>query len=388
MEGREPAGAGLDGRQLRTRLRDLETALARQQAEVTGLTAELDATNRGLIALHAELEAARESEARLAAIVRASDDAMYSLTPVGTVVTWNAGAERLLGYGAREIVGQPVHALIPAAELPAFLNWLERLRAGVPFAHYDGWRRRKDGSFVEVAVTQSAIRSGDGELLGYAAVLRDLTQRRRTEEELARARAEHEVSADRERIARDLHDLIIQRLFAAGMFLQSALDMSDRAALEERLQRVIGDLNATIADLRSTILALGHGPGEGGLRAHLLRLAADTAAALGFRPQVRLEGPIDSVVPPEAAEHVLAVAREALANVVRHAHASAVEISLRVGPEIVLEVRDNGRGMGGATRSSGTTNMATRAADLGGALRITQATPCGTRLEWRVPLTR
>lgn len=349
---------------------------------------ELEETNRGLIALHAELESAREAEARLAAIVRSSDDAMISITLDGSVASWNDAAGRLLGYSETEIVGKPISVITPQDYGHLFWRAVERIAAGERDVRYDTWRRRKDGSLVEVTITLSPILDPSGSLAGYSALLSDLTLRRRAEEQLATARARAEVFADRERIAHDLHDLVIQRLFASGLVLQGALKLKDISELRGRMGRIISDLDDTILEIRSTIFALGRGAplgGSSGVRARLLEVSEGATDSLGFRPRVHFSGPVDTLIPGEVAEHLVAVTTEALSNVARHAHASNVEVELRAGKDIVLEISDDGRGIGPIERRSGLANMASRAEALGGTLELSSERDQGTRLTWRVP---
>ncbi|GEM_PF-1890427 len=375
--------------QVVTLLGSKDSELQRSQSEIAELVEELEETNRGLVALHVELEDAREAEAHLAAIVRSSDDAMWSLTPELTIGTWNAGAEQLLGYRQEEILGRPASILVPEEERSAFTAALEQLSGGEHAVRYDTWRRRKDGSLVEVSVTLSAIRDATDRLVGYSAVVRDLTSRRQAEQALAEAWAAHEVLADRDRIARDLHDLVVQRLFASGMALQGVLSLAEHPQVRSRMENVIDDLDATIAEIRSTIFALGHGPKPakgGGLRAEMLAVASKAAELLGFQPRLEFSGPVDTAIPDDVADHLLATAREALSNVARHAGASTVEVTVQAGSEIVLEVTDDGRGMGSVTHRSGLANLERRAKMLGGRFEVSANGERGTRVEWRVPL--
>lgn len=377
------------------RLAELLAALARREAElesdrrtIAALQAQLEETDRGLAALYADLEQARRSEARLAAIVRSSDDAMFAIGPEGRVETWNPGAERLFGHAAAEIVNRPVDVLLPAEARGRFGALLDRLRRGGRAGHFDGRLRRRDGSPVDVAVTVSAMRGPGGALTGFSAVARDLSERLRMEAELAAARAEREVLADRERIARDLHDMVVQRVFAAGLALQATAGMVRDPRVAARLHDVIAELDATIRELRVAIFDLHTAPREtASLRARILRLAADAADHLGYAPDVTVDGPIDSTVPERVAAHLLAVLREALANVARHAAATAASVTVTAGETLTLEVADNGRGIGRPARSSGLTNMRERAEALGGSFTVTGRPGGGTRLEWRVPLS-
>lgn len=359
------------------RSRDDELAASRQ---------ELEDTNRGLIALHAELEDARAAAARLAAIVECSQDSMFSLTPEGIIQTWNPGAERLLGYTAAEIVGQPVRVLVPAELADELDATLKRVLASERSEECDTRRRRKDGSLVDVAVTWSAMLSRDGQVTGICEVHRDITARLEAEAELAAARAGQDVLAERDRMARDLRDRVIQRVFAAGLSLQTAASLCDSPQVSSRIQAAIGELDASIDEIRKAIFTLRHGRGERpGLRAQVLALVTEAARALGFTPVVSLDGPVDSV-PLEVADQLLAVLRESLSNVARHARASAATVALSADGELLLSVTDNGRGMGPVTRRSGLDNMQERARVLGGTCNVASEQGAWTQVEWRVPL--
>ncbi|WP_369227007.1 GAF domain-containing protein [Streptomyces sp. R39] len=218
-----------------------------------------------------------------------------------------------------------------------------------------------------------------------AALAMELAERRRDAEEIA-------VLKDRDRIARDLHDLAIQRLFATGMTLQSAGRFIEHSEASERVLRAVDDLDETIKIIRSTIFGLRarEGGAGTGLRARAVRVAGEAAGALGFAPSVRMEGLIDTEVPKEIADHVVAVLSEALTNVARHARAGRVEVVLVTdGRELVLTVRDDGVGIAPGGRRSGLRNMAERAEELGG--RLEWESPAGaggggTTLVWRVPV--
>ncbi len=213
---------------------------------------------------------------------------------------------------------------------------------------------------------------------------------------LAQARREHErlaVYEDRDRIARDLHDLVIQRLFATGMMLQGTTridDVPDAAA--ERVSRAVDELDETIKEIRQTIFAL-HEPVEGptsSARGRVLRETSQSAALLGFEPAVRFAGPVDSMLTQEAADQLIAALREALTNAAKHADAKRVEVIVQIDSgHVVLVVTDDGVGIDddGAGRRSGVANISARAQDLGGSCRIERVSAAGgTRLTWRVPL--
>ncbi|WP_431946748.1 sensor histidine kinase [Actinacidiphila sp. bgisy167] len=218
---------------------------------------------------------------------------------------------------------------------------------------------------------------------GSAALAMELAERRRSAEQLARLE-------DRDRIARDLHDLAIQRLFATGMTLQSAARFVDHPQASERLLRAVDDLDETIKIIRSTIFGLrvrDSGPGRQGLRVRTARAVEQAVPSLGFTPSLRMEGLVDTDVPAAVADDVIAVLGEALSNIARHAHAGSAEVALVVGSGTVsLTVTDDGVGLPEGGRRSGLTNLARRAEKLGGTFTAAARDCGGTQLEWRVPV--
>ncbi|MFG2491073.1 GAF domain-containing protein [Streptomyces caniferus] len=212
--------------------------------------------------------------------------------------------------------------------------------------------------------------------------------------ELARRRAESEeltVLHDRDRIARDLHDLAIQRLFATGITLQSASRLIDRPEAAERVGRAVNDLDTTIKIIRSTIFGLrttGDGKGGSGLRRDLTETVQRAAGPLGFSPALRIDGPVDAAVPDGLAPHLVAVTAEALSNAARHAHARHLDVTLSVTADAVtLTVTDDGAGVGDAPHTGGLANMRARADMHGGRLAVETPEGGGTRIVWRVPLS-
>jgi signal transduction histidine kinase len=193
---------------------------------------------------------------------------------------------------------------------------------------------------------------------------------------------------DRDRIARDLHDLVIQRLFATGMSLQGSAGLVADPDAANRVRQAVDALDETIRDIRSAIFTLQSRPQArpAGIRARILEIIGEMTESLGFAPSVRMEERLDALVSAEISEQLLAVLREALSNVARHAGASRVSVAVTAGSDLTLVVRDDGSGMKGSTRRSGLGNLADRAGELGGTLRVEPADGGGTELEWRVPL--
>ncbi len=207
--------------------------------------------------------------------------------------------------------------------------------------------------------------------------------------ERAVAQEERELFAileDRERIARDLHDVVIQRLFATGLQLQTVGKLAVRPELAERLNAAVDDLDATIRDIRSAIFEL-RTPVSGELRAEVRALVDAAADPLGFRPGLELAGPVDSAASPELRADLLAVLREALSNVVKHASATSVSVAVRVARgRLELSVHDDGVGIGDEVVHSGLANMLERAGRHGGICEVRRREPTGTSVEWSVPL--
>ncbi len=194
------------------------------------------------------------------------------------------------------------------------------------------------------------------------------------------------VLEDRDRIARDLHDLVIQRLFATGLQLQGIHRLVD-PDVQERVGRAVEDIDATIRDLRAAIFALHHQPGHRSLRADVQSLVAEYAESLGFRPRLTCAGPLDTAVPVTVRPQILAAIRESLSNVVRHAQASEVTVDVIVADgEVVTRVADNGVGFDAGHRQSGLRNLQERANTLGGTVLVQSNQPHGTVLELRAPL--
>ncbi|AMW08556.1 histidine kinase [Streptomyces qaidamensis] len=217
---------------------------------------------------------------------------------------------------------------------------------------------------------------------GQAAVAMELADRRRDTEQIA-------MLQDRDRIARDLHDLAIQRLFATGMTLQSAGRFIEHPEASERVVRAVDDLDETIKIIRSTIFGLRsrENAGAPGLRSRVVRVVGETAPLLGFAPSVRMEGLLDTQVPKGIADHVIAVLSEALTNVARHAHAGHTDVVLETDDsEVRLSVTDDGVGIAPGGRRSGLRNMAERAEQLNGTLEVTSPAGGGTSLLWCVPV--
>ncbi len=217
-----------------------------------------------------------------------------------------------------------------------------------------------------------------GRYVEQAALALQVSRTRDSQQRLA-------VFEDRDRIGRDLHDLVIQRLFAVGLSLQGLARQAVEPTLVSRLGQAVDDLDATIKDIRRSIFALGALDATTDVQTEVTRLLDRASGTLGFRPTLRFEGPIRTLVDADLAPDLLAVLGEALSNASRHAQADTVEVLLSAGDPIVLSISDDGRGIPPGITESGLRNMRERAARRGGTLSVVTSPETGTRLTWSVP---
>ncbi len=222
---------------------------------------------------------------------------------------------------------------------------------------------------IELAMTFAA----------QAGIALELAERRQDAERLL-------VFEDRDRIARDLHDQVIQRLYASGMKLQGTIPLITRPLVEERVSSVVDDLDQTITDIRAVIFSLqARGTGVPSLNSKVSDVIREMTEAHGMSSSVRLDDRLDRAVPVEIGEHMLYALREALSNAARHGHASHVDVTVLADGKLSLTVRDNGTGIQDTPHRSGLANLARRAELYGGTLTVSPVTS-GTELHWQVPL--
>jgi two-component system sensor histidine kinase DevS len=323
----------------------------------------------------------------------AAPDGVLVVDRSGTVLFANAIVEQLFGYPPAELVGTSVDVLLPAslqsihAEHRSDYAEHPRIRSMGTGLELRGLRR--SGAEFPLEISLSPLRADDDLLV--VVTIRDITERRAADDELQRA---HEVIAlidDRERIARDLHDTVIQRLFAVGLSLQAAITrISADDPVLERIELAVDEIDMTIRDIRSSIFALHtRRPLGTGVRDEVLAIAREAARVLGFEPSVTFDGPVDTLVDDDTREHVVATVREALSNITKHAHATAVTVDLAVaGGRLRVRIRDDGVGIGAPGAGNGLRNMAERANACGGSCTIIQPEGRGTQIEWTVLVGR
>jgi signal transduction histidine kinase len=192
---------------------------------------------------------------------------------------------------------------------------------------------------------------------------------------------------DRDRIARDMHDHVIQRLFATGLSLQSASRLAEHPVVRTRLDEAVDNLDAAIKDIRRTIFELHRAKPTRELREEIGELVRASTQTLGFAPDLTIDGRLDSLTADLEADMV-AVVREGLANVVRHAQASSVSVRVTSDGTIQVEVADDGVGVSPTAVQSGLANLRQRAESRGGSLTLAARRPRGTALVWEALLDR
>lgn len=325
------------------------------------------------------------------AVLDASPDGIAICDNAGHMVIVNRQMEQLFGYPRADLLGRSVDILVPPearaghARLRATYTAAPRTRPMGSGLRLHGVRQ--DGSRFPLEIALSPVKTDAGQLI--VAAVRDVSARIEIETELQESRMKAMLSEDRERIARDLHDTVIQRLFADGLTLQALLPKV-APDVRQRLQNVLDDHDDAIREIRTTILGLGRSrAAESGLRRAILDIVDQAARILGFRPAVRLDGVLESRLSPQLEGELLATLREALSNAARHAQATGIEVEVTAAATaLTLSVRDNGRGIDPSRSSagSGLANMRARARELGGDCDVERRQTGGTAVEWVVPL--
>jgi PAS domain S-box-containing protein len=323
--------------------------------------------------------------------IDAAPDGVIVVDEGGTMVFVNPMVETLFEYGHDDLVGMSIDELLPEqmrrAHTTHRAHYMISPRARVMGSGYELRGRKRSGAEFPVEISLSPLQ-GRGRVL-VIAIVRDVTDRRDADGALERIRAQLALVDERDRIARDLHDNVIQHLFAVGLSLQAVLGRVEAGPTEERIKQAVDELDGTITEIRSTIFALqARRPGGASLRDEVISVAHDAARALGFEPVIVFDGPIDSAAADNTREQLVSTLREALANVAKHAHATRVIIDVAIRQnDFVLSVTDDGVGMARADRAgSGLANMRARAEGLHGGCEVGSPSLGGTNVIWRVPV--
>ena len=336
-----------------------------------------------------ERKAAEAREREVREVLDATPDAVFIFDPESLRLTYaNRGASSQLGYGHDELLTMTPLYFKPDLTEEQYRQMVDSVAAKPGDSlTYTTVHRRKDGADVPVeAVLQSAMPDESGRARFMVSLARDITDRLESEERLRRAQTELDTLEDRERIARDLHDTVIQRLFAAGLSLQATAGRVQDDTVAGRIEDVVDQLDQTIRELRHAIFGLESRGAGAALNDEIRRVIADEQKGLGFDPKLVVNGSLESVDNGRASQ-LLPTLREALSNVARHAGATSAEVRIDVGADLALTVSDNGRGTpDDAAAGNGLRNMKSRATRLGGRMQLRKGTPAGSVFEWIVPL--
>jgi len=358
---------------------------------------------------HDEQGEASEMLARLASaeLLAAAPDAFMVIDAEGLIRAANSLGADMFDTPIGELIGKPIETLVPDQLRDGHVRRRNRYLAA-PHTRAMGngltlSARRGDGTTFPVEVSLSPLsidgKNGKAERFVIAAI-RDVTEQTRIRERLAIANRAAALAEDRERLARDLHDTVIQEIFGVGLGLQSIVGRIDDPTASARVSSVIDDLDRVIRHIRSAIFGLtSHRDWGRGVRGEILRTAAEQRSVLGFDPTVVFDGDIDAVS-ATIVEQMLPVLKECLSNVAAHAEAERCDVVVEATESLVtLSVVDDGRGPGSAPddppeprdgpgRGHGLRNLTRRAEMLGGTFHFGQAEFAGSRATWSVPTDR
>lgn len=339
--------------------------------------------------------AAAEREVRwVQRLLDATNDAVYVFaTDDFRFLHVNAGAVRQCGFTADALLGMTPLDLLPDYPDQRLRSLLASIGAtDSPAVTVETSLRRADDTEVPVDMVCERLRPDPAFDPVFVVTARDISDRLTAQQVLAETQQRLALSEDRERIARDLHDKVIQRLFATGLVLQAAASRVEIDGVRDRLHGAIDDLDVAIREIRMSIFAL-HEPASAqqrGLRSGVLATVSEASRVLGFSPSIHFAGPVDALAGNRVSDALLATLQEALSNVVRHAGAHAVAVEVLAGEHLELFVRDDGTGFDprGVVPGDGLRNMSRRVVSLGGSMTVTRREPSGTELHWTVPLHR
>lgn len=354
----------------------------------------------GMIYRFAQLHS--EAQSLMASIVQSSDVGIIGQDLSGTILSWNKGAEKLLGYSADETKGKSIAITTPLDLRSELTEITEKIRRGEQIETYETMRLTKNGERVDVSVTVSPIRGDSGQIIGASSIIRDITDRKFAREELKKSnmqlrdlyrRLQSAREEERTRIAREIHDEFGQTLTALKFdlaWMKKQLPAGVQSAVTEKIDSMSKTIGAAISSIKT--LSANLRPGildDFGLIAAIEWQAEEFEARTGAKCKLKLDVG-DVTIPEEISTVVFRIFQEALTNIMRHAGATIVELQLtEENGTLVFTIRDNGRGMDQdqmSPRSFGLLGIRERAAALSGTVLITSSHDQGTTVSARIPL--
>ena len=333
----------------------------------------------------AHRQRAQDAGLRLAAIVASSDDAIVSKTLDGLIVSWNAGARRIYGYTAEEVIGRPIALLCPPERADEVQCNLDRVRRGEHIEHFETTRIRKDGQRIDVSLRISPLKDSSGAVIGASAIARDVTERKVLQREVLEI-----ASREQQRIGQDLHDGTGQELTGLAMVAERLKgELADRSLPQAAAAaRIVEGLEEALGHVRA--LSKGLVPVEldaEGLMAALSDLAARTNQLPDVTCTFECDQPV-RILDNQTATHLYRLSQESLTNALKHGHARNIVMKLTCDRDfITLHINDDGAGFEEKNLSAGTglRIMAYRAELIRGKLTISQVRPHGTSIKCKLP---
>ncbi len=335
-----------------------------------------------------ERVAAQTRIAEILGVLDGIEDALFLFDRESLLFTYvNQGAVEQVGYSAEELSQMTMVHLAPELDRDEFAKLVLSLDLEKGSSHrMTSVHRRKDGADIPVELIIQAPASVEGLAPPpFVAIARDMRSRLDAEKRLRDTAEQLAVAEEREQIASELHDTVIQRIFASGMSLQAALGMSRDPLVAERIRDVVDQLDRTIRDVRSAIFRL-HRPGTRTrqLRDEILAVLNESRRTLGFEPQVTFEGPIETLS-TEIAGVLVPALRGLLGQAARHARATEISVEIVVGRDVVLRVTDNGAVVSSGAEGGNLLELMRSAEALAGTFEVASPATGGTDAVWRVP---
>lgn len=334
-------------------------------------------------------DATKMDPALLTHAVELAPDGVLIVDSDGLIVYANRSMLAL--SGAEALVGSSVEALVPSA--------VRRHHAGLRSGYVEQPTQRPMGAGLELTLERADGRQVPVEISlspfehheQYTiAAVRDISERLENQQRLASANEQLALVAERERIGRDLHDVVLQHLYGMGLSVQATSVGADETT-SARLEAIIDDIDRIISEVRTIVFTLGSAGHRGALGQELADVMAQASRVLGFTPALRMDGPVESALSDEVRTEMVASMREALGNVARHARASSAHVEVElVGDRVVMTVTDNGQGPPqdeAAIRGGhGLRNLQSRAAAFGGDCTLSaRGDGRGAVLRWSAP---